>query len=187
MSKQVGAVVALAGRRTDAPGAAARFPLENIPLVRQRLAEALAAEHATALVSSAACGADLVALEEAERLGIRRRIILPFAPERFRSSSVTDRPGDFGPVFDRHIATVQAAGDLVVMDVQGGSEDDAYAAATVAIIDEALMLARASGTPCRMVAMLVWEGAARSGPDATGEFRQRALAAGFVERSVLTS
>jgi hypothetical protein len=180
------AVVALAGRRIDAPGAAPRFPLDAVPLVRQRLAEAFAAEQVTALVCSAACGADLVALEEAERLGLRRRIILPFAPERFRSSSVTDRPGDFGPVFDRLVAAAQVAGDLVIMDVGGGSDDDAYAAANAGIISEAQALARESATPCRLVAMLVWEGAARDGTDATSGFGQLARDAGFVDQSVLT-
>jgi hypothetical protein len=180
------AIVALAGRRIDAPGAAPRFPLDAVPLVRRRLAEALAAEQARGLVCSAACGADLVALEEAERLGIRRRIILPFAPGRFRAGSVTDRPGDFGPVFDRVVAAAEAAGDLVVMDISGGSDDDAYAAATAAIISEAQALAGDNGAPSRMVAMLVWEGAARAGIDATAAFGSLARAAGFTERSILT-
>ena len=66
------AVIALAGRRIDAPDTdPPRFPLGNIPMVRQRLVDMLAAERADALVCSAACGADLIALEEAERLGIR--------------------------------------------------------------------------------------------------------------------
>ncbi len=60
------AVIALAGRRIDAADAAMpRFPLENIPLVRKRLADLLVQERAVALVCSAACGADLIALEEA--------------------------------------------------------------------------------------------------------------------------
>jgi ABC-type enterobactin transport system permease subunit len=57
------------------------FPLEAVAIVRRRLADLLVQEHAVALVCSAACGADLIALEEAERLGLRRRIILPFRPE----------------------------------------------------------------------------------------------------------
>src|SRR3954454_21697157 len=98
------AVVALAGRRMDAPGTEPpRFPLENVPVVRQRLAAMLAKESAVALGFSAACGANLIALEEAERLALRRRIVLPFSPERFRETSVVDRPGDWGPVFDRLI------------------------------------------------------------------------------------
>ena len=110
------AVIALAGRRIDAPETkSTRFPLSNVPMVRERLAALLAAEHAEALVCSAACGADLIALAEAERLGLRRRIVLPFSAKRFRETSVTDRPGEWGPLYDRLIAEAQAAGDLVVL------------------------------------------------------------------------
>jgi hypothetical protein len=59
-------VVALAGRRIDAPGSdPPRFPLDNVPTVRTRLARLMSAEHVTALICSTACGADRVALEEA--------------------------------------------------------------------------------------------------------------------------
>src|SRR4051812_8410719 len=92
---ELAAVIALAGRHVDPDGTdAPRFPLENVPIVRSRIVDLLAKEHAVALVCSAACGADLIALEEAEQLGLRRRIVLPFSPERFRSTSVTDRPGN---------------------------------------------------------------------------------------------
>jgi hypothetical protein len=83
----------LGGESTPSITNSPRFPLEAVPTVRRRLADLLAKERAVALVCSAACGADLVALEEAERLGLRRRIVLPFPPERFRKTSVTDRPG----------------------------------------------------------------------------------------------
>ncbi len=180
-----GTVVALAGRRVDAPGTKPpRFPLGNVPLVRQRLAELLARERAAALVCSAACGADLVALAEAERLGLRRRIVLPFAPERFRETSVVDRPGDWGPAFDRLIAAAGAAGDLVVLDV--GNNNSTYAAANQAIVREAQALAQADSAANRLVALVVWEGAARVGTDATEGFRNMAVRAGFEERSVLT-
>ncbi len=66
------------------PHEATRFPLHAVPLVRERVSDLLQREHAKALVSSAACGADLIALEQAERLIVRRRVVLPFAPERFR-------------------------------------------------------------------------------------------------------
>jgi hypothetical protein len=181
-------VIALAGRRIDAPHAGPpRFPLDRAPLVRQQLADLLVEERATALVCSAACGSDLVALEAAEQLGLRRRIVLPFGPERFRGTSVTDRPGDWGPVFDRLIATAEAAGDLVVLN--GGDDDDkAYAAANEAIIREAqrLALAEGAGSPTRLLAAIVWEGTARAGSDATDDFRRLAQQAGFEERTVLT-
>jgi hypothetical protein len=181
-------VIALAGRRIDAPGAdPPRFPLERVPAVRQLLADLLAEERPTALACSAACGADLVALEAAEQLGLRRRIVLPFVPQRFRGTSVTDRPGNWGPVFDRMIAAAEAAGDLVVLH-NDGDDDKAYAAANHAIIHEAQQLARAAGAdrPCRLVAAIVWEGAARPGSDATDDFRKLAQQAGFEERTILT-
>ena len=185
---QFGAVIALAGRRIDAEGSdPPRFPLLNAPLVRKRLAEVFAAESMVALVCSAACGADLIALEEAERVGRKRRIVLPFSRERFRATSVVDRPGEWGPVFDRLVAAADAAGDLVVLD-EGivGDEAAAYAAANEAIIREAQALARAGGTPRRSVAVVVWEGAARAKSDATEDFRRLAATAGFEDRAVLT-
>jgi hypothetical protein len=182
------AVLALAGRRIDAPETdPPRFPLKNVPMVRERLAALLATEHAEALVCSAACGADLIALEEAERLGLRRRIVLPFPAKRFRETSVTDRPGEWGPLFDRLIASAEAAGDLVVLDVEG-NDDAAYAAANQAIISEAETIARATSdcTPFRLVAVIVWEGSARAGTDASGGLLTLAKQAGFEERSVPT-
>jgi len=183
------AVLALAGRRIDAPETEPpRFPLKNVPMVRERLAALMAAEHAEALVCSAACGADLIALEGAERLGLRRRIVLPFPAKRFRETSVTDRPGEWGPVFDRLIASAEAADDLVVLDVQGDDNDAAYAAANQAIIGEAESMARATsdGTPFRLVVVIVWEGSAKAGTDASGGLLTLAKQAGFEERSVST-
>jgi hypothetical protein len=185
---QYGAVVALAGRRIDSEGLdPPRFPLMNVPRVRKRLAEVLSGENVVALVSSAACGADLVALEEAERVGRRRRIILPFSPKRFRETSVVDRPGDWGPAFDRLVAAADAAGDLVVLSGGTGRDDAAaYAAANEAIIREAQALARAEVTARRSVAVVVWEGAAKAESDVTEDFRRLAVAAGFEERAILT-
>ena len=94
-------IVALAGRRIDKPDAdAPRFPLTGVDLVRGRLHHLLSEKKVTTFVCSAACGADLLALAAARDLGIRRRVILPFTRERFRVTSVVDRPGDWGPLFN---------------------------------------------------------------------------------------
>jgi hypothetical protein len=183
------AVIALAGRRIDAPDTnSPRFPLEHVPLVRRRIVHLLSEEHTEALVCSAACGADLIALEEAERLGLRRRIVLPFPPRRFRETSVTDRPGNWGPAFDRLIAAAEVTGDLVILSSTGADDDAAYAAANQAIVREAETLARATldGTRFRLVAVIVWEGSARVGTDASGGLLNLAMKAGFEERSILT-
>lgn len=177
------AIIAFAGRRVDPPGAGyRRFPLENLPLVRHRISAMLVSEGAAALVCSAACGADLIALAVAERLRLRRRIILPFAPDHFRETSVVDRPGEWGPVFDRCIAAARDGGDLVVLEA--GTGDAAYAAANKTIIREAQALG--AGTSSRQVALVAWEGGPRDDTDATKGFLDLALAAGFEWRSVST-
>jgi hypothetical protein len=183
------AVIALAGRRIDAPGTdPPRFPLENVPIVRGRIAAFLSSEHAEALVCSAACGVDLIALEEAKRLGLRRRIVLPFPPKRFRETSVTDRPGDWGSGFDRLVAMAEATGDLVILAGVAGDDDAAYAAANRAIIRETEALAKdtPNGIPHRRVSVIVWEGAARSGTNASGGRQTLVTQSGFEERFLLT-
>jgi predicted acylesterase/phospholipase RssA len=180
------AVIALAGRRIDAEDTSLpRFPLEAVPTVRRRLADLLLKERAVAVVCSAACGADLLVLEEIERLGLRRRIVLPFTPERFRRTSVTDRPGDWGPVFDRLIAAAEATGDLIVLAPISGTNDAAYVRANEAIVREAQQIARDCGAH-RLIASVVWEGSARSANDATAQFRDLAKREGFEERYVIT-
>ena len=178
-------VAALAGRRIDAADAASsRFPLAKTELVRGRLTALLRAEQSDALVCSAACGADLIALEAAGALGLRRRIVLPFAPERFRATSVTDRPGDWGPRFDRIIDEIRANGDLVVLGLDEG-DDAAYAVANEAILSEAEALA--GGEPAQVVAIIVWEGRSRGAGDLTEAFATLARARGHPVRAVLTN
>jgi len=180
----VARVVALAGRRIDAADAAARFPLANVERVRERLRTLLRAQGSAALVCSAACGADLIALDVAGALGLRRRVVLPFAPERFRETSVTDRPGDWGPLFDRIIGEVAATGDVVMLGLDEG-DDATYAAANAAILDEAEGLA--AGQPSEVVAVIVWEGASRGQGDLTEAFATAARARGHPVREVSTT
>jgi hypothetical protein len=178
-------VAALAGRRIDAADAAApRFPLANVDIVRDRVAALLRAQRIEALVCSAACGADLIALDVAGKLGLRRRVVLPFAPERFRETSVTDRPGDWGPLFDRVIGEIAATGDIVVLGLDEG-DDDAYAAANDAILNEAEALA--GDDPLQVVAVIAWEGGSRGQGDLTEAFATAARARNHPAHEVLTT
>ena len=178
-------VAALAGRRIDAGDSATpRFPLDHAAIVRDRLKALFITEGTDALVCSAACGADLIALDVAGALGLRRRVVLPFAPERFRETSVTDRPGDWGPLFDRIIGEVRAAGDVVVLGLDEG-DDATYAAANDAILNEAEGLA--TGPPADVVAVIVWEGGSRGEGDLTEAFATSARARDHPVREILTT
>jgi hypothetical protein len=182
---------ALAGRRIDALDASTpRFPLAAVPLVRERLRAVLTDRQAQALVCSAACGADLVALEVAGELGLRRRVVLPFDAAKFRGTSVTDRPGDWGPLYDRIIEEMRQAGDLVVNE-GAGAGDEAYAAANERILEESLCLADfppGSGSVpiATALGVIVWEGQSRGPGDATERFATSARLCGFGIEQVLT-
>jgi hypothetical protein len=187
-------VVALAGRRIDAPDAESeRFPAKNVADVRQRIRTLLAGRDVTTLVCAAACGADLLALDAAGDLGLRRRVVLPCPPGRFRETSVTDRPGLWGELFDRIIAAVDAVGDLVVLHISEHPEA-AYATTNRAILDQAQAIARRcenlpsdqpgrtgqcgpSGVP--VVAVAVWDRASRGEGDMTEDFIREAAARGL--------
>jgi hypothetical protein len=178
-------VVALVGRRVDAPQAEAqRFPPVNLICVRERIRAALISSRVRFLVCSAACGADLLALDVAGDLGIRRRIVLPFARERFRNTSVTDRPGDWGPLFDRILSEVEASGNVVVL-ADAGDGDKAYSAANRSILEEAASMA--SQSKSHVTAIVVWNGTARGEGDLTAAFMREAGQKGLpvVELSTL--
>jgi hypothetical protein len=187
-----GAVVALGGRRIDAePTPTPRFPFDQVDRVGVEIAGQLRRTHAVALVCSAACGADLIALETAQRMGLPTRIILPFSSARFRETSVVDRPRPefWGSMFDRVTSAARAHGDLVELDK--AEADDAYSTAIDVIIREARKLAgirdheRSRGS-LRLVALVVWEGAPRGPDDNTNKFVELAQESGFRIEQVLT-
>jgi hypothetical protein len=169
-------IITMAGRRIDAVDAEQRrFPLENVAMVQQRIGAALDAHGATVLVSSAACGADLLALAEAGQRGLHRRIILPFEREKFRETSVTDRPGDWAALYGRVLDEVERKRDLLVLTA--ASDDEAYARTNHAIVDEALSIGQELGES--VVGMLVWDGKSRGAGDLTEEFGAYAKSKGI--------
>jgi hypothetical protein len=170
-------VIALVGRRIDAPDTDRPvFPLASVDVVRQRVCDLLKHEAATALVCSAACGADLLSLEAAGDLGIRRRVVLPFDPGRFREISVVDRPGDWGPLFDKVIAEVTAKGDLVNLKLDSEA-DESYVRANRTILHEALNLAGSRHDS--VCAVLVWNCVSRGESDITSAFGDAARSLGW--------
>ena len=183
-----GSIFALAGRRIDAADSSQkRFPFDRIGAVSEQLRSTFLSLKANAIVSSAANGADLVALRVASGLGMRCRIILPFSTRAFREISVIDRPGGelWGWVFDDLIALAQKRGDLVRLRGSLAQEAKAFSAANERIVSEAVrlsesLLSRSGAPPPKgAVAVAVWEGKPRDDGDATAQFAQLASAAGL--------
>jgi hypothetical protein len=164
-------IVALAGRRIDAPSTVPeRFPASRISVVKDRIKDQLQKVRARGLVCSMACGSDLLALTEAGRLRIKRRVVLPFEPSKFLETSVTDRPGDratdWGTIFRSVIQELELAGDVIILG--GLDNQEAYAAANARILREAELLSQQTGVEA--LAIRVWEGSSRGEGDLTEAF-----------------
>lgn len=182
-----GPIVAFAGRRTDrAASFEVRFPFENVPAVSHTLAALLSRERPSAVLASGACGCDLLVLQAADLLDIKTRIVLPFAPEIFRRTSVVDRPYPefWGKLFDALIAKARTRGDIVVLP-DYGDRKTAYGNANRALINEANLLARATIARCRL-AVIAWDGVVREPTDTTYEFAKLAIQSGFSIQSIST-
>jgi len=177
-------VIAVAGRRIDPEGATTvRFPPAAADRVREDLRALFVARRAAIVVSSAACGTDILALEAAGALGLRCCVVLPSAPARFRETSVVDRPGDWGARYDGIVAAVAAAGALLVR-VPADTGDAAYTATNLAILDLASDLAAAAGLA--RLAAIAWNGATRGPGDITQHFADAARGRGFPVAEIST-
>lgn len=153
-----------------------------------RIRAALKRLHATGIVSSAACGTDLLTLAAARSLGIRRRIILPYRAEWFLVDSVTDRPGRWKTLYNELIEEARASGDLIELKFPRGS-DDAFRAANETILSEAQRLARKESRrdpSAALAGLIVWEGAPRGPDDITAHLKARLEAAGARIEQALT-
>lgn len=180
-------MIVLSGRRIDAPNAPeSRFPLMNINRVQKELKELFVRLAADTLVCSAACGADLLALQAAGEVGLRRRVVLPFAASRFRRTSVVDRPGPWGVLFDKITMEVEAEAELIVLP--GKTDDEkSYAAANAQLMSQAEQIAtNHEGGSFGCAAAVVWEGAPRAGQDFTAQFRSLAQERGWPVYEVST-
>ena len=176
------AVACLAGRRIDPQHAdTIRFPAHCEPWVRRQLSRILATDAVGHLVCSAACGADIIALEACASSGVSATIVLPFAAAEFRRVSVTDRPGDWGPRFDRVLARARAAGSIIELSMSSKDER------AFNIANEEIVSTAAGMRSARHLAVIVWDGEKVGEEDVTGHVRDLAVARGFdlVEVSTL--
>jgi hypothetical protein len=174
-----GPVVVAAGRRVDAPDAqTARFPPANVDAVGQRIRDAFAREKPIAVVCSAACGADLLALQVAGERHMKRYVLLGAEPAEFRKSSVADRPGNWGEMFDQ----VMKSAKVEVVRVAEG--DEGYLETNLKLLDRAQAVAKQNGTTVE--ALVIWNEESRGADDVTDHFLQQAKARGIPVTQIST-
>ena len=169
-------IVVLAGRRIDKRNAEEkRFPLEMKEIVYVRIRDFFHNNFhnnkVEILVSSGACGADLLAQKAARELKIERHIIIPFEREKFRKTSVIDRPGNWGKLFDELCDETERAGNLIVLEGFEDEEENAYSAVTIEILEHAKAMPPGKEN---LLAVAVWEGKAKDEMDETASFIKQA-------------
>ena len=174
-------ILALAGRRIDRPGTEPVFPLDKIEIVRKKIFQFLISNRPVSIVCSAACGADLIALQAARELNIERHIVLPYTPGIFKTVSVTDRPGDWELIYDTVIEESIKTSRLTVL---GFSTDDknAFEKTNTEILKKAAQLA---GPEKKIQALIVWDGKAKNN-DITLHFKTQAEKQGYVVSEINT-
>ena len=174
-------VAVLAGRRIDSDDSIkTRFPLTETENVANKLFQHFQDEKVKHLVCSAACGADIIAIEVANKLGIPTTIVLPFPRNIFKKISVSDRPGDWGDRFDRLIDVAQENNNLIELGFDPG-DVKAFSKTNTWILNKALK----SELPHKL-AFVVWEGKPRGDDDFTAEFLNNAHSHGFKTKPILT-
>ncbi len=181
-------IVTLAGRRIDAKDTKApRFPTENIDKVKEKLGLFLLEKKPDWLVSSGACGADLIALEVAGELQINRKMVLPFDVETFRATSVVDRPGEWGVSFDTIYNELKTTGNVVNLGYDK-DDDSVYEKTNFDILDDADKVHKESSDPSagskKKIAIIIWEGKPKDSGDTTDHFRQEAIKRGYEIREI---
>jgi hypothetical protein len=165
-------IVVLAGRRVDAKPEDNRFPLKNVNDIENKITDVLSTLKPAWLISSGACGADLIALKAAGRLKIARKMILPFSAEKFRETSVVDRPGNWGILFDEICAELRKSDNLVELGFDENDEKS-YLDTNTEIFSQAGRL-----MDTVIVTVVVWDQTVKE-QDATNHFRLIAVKKGL--------
>jgi hypothetical protein len=162
-----GPVIVSAGRRVDAPDATTpRFPQQNVAGVRAKVEDFLQQQKPSVIVSSGACGADLLLLQAAQRGRIPRYVLLPSSPEEFRESSVTDRPGDWGTIYDDVLKDSQ----VEILKLPSGQEG--YLETNLRLLERGQALAAELGTSATV--LVIWNQETRGDDDVTAHFLREA-------------
>jgi hypothetical protein len=155
-------IFAFVGRRSP------QLPLQTRDLVTERIARLLKLVRPSVVVGAAACGADLLVLEEALALnatggGPDVHVVLPSSRTTFREESVET---DWQAKFDRVLSEMDRRSLRVDTSVAEGASEP-YAAGNLAILDRAAEHADARGE--RVVLLIV-------ATEGEGEYSERMVA-----------
>jgi class 3 adenylate cyclase/tetratricopeptide (TPR) repeat protein len=164
-------VVTFTGHMIDAPGRMSpRFPPELEPMVREAIRERLEKVDAGMGYSSAACGSDILFLEEILQRGGEAHVVLPYNKSDFRRDSVEGVGGaGWGDRFERVLERTTRFLEASEHQVEGGSVAYDYAN----LLLHGLASIRAGQLETELVPMAVWDGQPGDGPGGTASIVKR--------------
>jgi len=97
---------------------------------------------------------------------IQQVVLLPSEPGAFRKSSVMDRPGNWGELYDKVLKTAR----VEILKLPEGQEG--YLKINIELLERGQQLAREDGVPAE--ALVVWNGSSRGPDDVTAHFLHEA-------------
>ncbi len=153
-------VLVFTGHMVDAEGRQEpRFPPHYESAVRQAINATVQAIQPIAAYGSAACGADILCLEVMQEQGIEIHVVLPFPPEEFRKVSVDVAPGNWGPRFDRLLATANSV--TITSDHRASGSNAPFEYSNLVMTGLGQLRAHLLDTSLRGLG--IWDGAGRGG------------------------
>lgn len=157
-------VVVFAGHMIDQEGRESeRFPLRLQDSVAQTIRQWLQEQHALIGFSSAACGSDILFLEQLLELQGAAHIVLPFPEAEFIKESVAVAPGGWQERFDRVV-------DLATQVVYASPERTQTGAVSydyANLMLHGLAATRARELDSTLLGLVVWDGRSGDGPGGT--------------------
>jgi class 3 adenylate cyclase len=161
----VPSVVLFVGHMIDQPDRTRRrFPPELELPIRREIGQFLDQVNGGIAYGSAACGSDIIFLEEMNLRGGEIHIVLPFEPEHFRRESVDIIPGsDWGARFDRLLSGAAHVKVLGQYDPLNRVHHLEFS--NLFLYGTALARADTMGTDLKPLA--VWDGRPGDGPGGT--------------------
>ncbi len=161
-------VVVFAGHMIDQPGRPRpRFPQFLEQKVREGIATRLKKLDAAFGYSSAACGADILFLEEMLKRKGETHVVLPFQKNEFQKASVDIIPNaDWGKRFRRILTRVTS----VIIASERSTSRSAVAYEYANLLQHGLAILRAKILDTEVIPLAVWDGDPADGPWGTASF-----------------
>ena len=104
----------------------------------------------------------------------------------FRETSVIDRPGNWGALYDRITMQLKASGNLTEYHYHK-DDMDVYIKTNFHILEKAEQMAEQNGHQEKISALIIWEGLPKDSDDTTYHFMEQAKKRHYLIQEIITT